>query len=300
MAQTLILIFAVLSLSQAGNLIRLCDTSAITITFYRLLLALLIMLPFAAKKLRRLLPTVGPKVLFTIFLMSLAFSSHFFAWITAIQKTKVANAAICFSFSPIFTALGAYLFLKEAINVRLFLAITGGVLGIFFVSQGDLSLSPGYFEGDLYALLSGFLFSIHCLLGRTLRKNIPNLFIMSLLYFFGVLTSLAVIFFLDAPLWGFNLKTQIGFVSLAVFPTILGHASLIYLMKYFTAATVSTAILLEPVLAGIVAYFAFAETLTVWSTVGYAFIVAGLIPLYYFQQSRIKDKVLTRKIPLAQ
>lgn len=285
MVQTVILIFAVLALSQAGNLIRLCETSAISITFYRLLIALVLILPFSFKTIHKMLPRTNSRLLLKVFVMAVAFSSHFLAWISAIQRTKVADAAICFSLSPVFTALGAHFFLREKISRRLLLAIGAGVIGVALVGHGDLSLSPRYLTGDLLSLLAGFLFSIHCLIGKTLRKDVPNLFIMTLVYFFGAVLALPCALLLHAPLADFTLQTKVGFLALAIFPTILGHASLIYLMKHFKAGTVSTATLFEPVGAGIVAYLAFSESLTQWSALGYAFIVAGLIPLFAYNSA---------------
>lgn len=276
----LILVFAVMALSQAGNLIRLCDAPPVSIAFYRLFFAFALILPLSARTIAVSIKSASARTQLTTALMAATFATHLLAWIDAVQKTTVANSAICFAISPVFTALGARWFLREHITRRITLAIAAGIIGLILVSSGDFSVSPRHFAGDLLALLSGFLFSVYCLLGKSLRERAPNLFIMPTVYALGAMLTASIALTAEAPLSGFNLRTWTGLALLACFPTILGHASLIYVMRFFKASTISTALLLEPVLAGVGALFAFHENLTVWSMLGYLCIAGGLLPMF--------------------
>ena len=280
----LLLIIAVIVLSQAGNLIRLCDAHPFVIAFYRLALASLLFVPFAWLH-RRHRPggpirRIDRKTFLALTGMAVMFAAHLFFWIAGVQHTTVANAAICFSLSPVFTAIGARVFLGERIGIEVLLAIVAGLTGIGLIGAHDLSLSPRFILGDILSLLGGLCFSVYFIIGKPLRAEFSNGFLMSVVYLAGALFSFVIVLASGAPFTGFDAKTYAGFVSLAVFPTIIGHALLVYMMKFFKASTVSTAILLEPAGAGLVSYFAYGENLSINSFIGYALIMAGLIPMF--------------------
>ena len=165
-------------------------------------------------------------------------------------------------------------------------AMGAGIIGVGVVGMSDLSFQARHFSGDFLALLAGFLFSIHCLLGRTLRQDVPNLVLMPYIFATGAIVALIACLASGAPLSDFDRSTVTGFVSLALFPTILGHASLVFALRRFKVSTVSVLVLLEPVLAGMGALLAYNEPLSGIAFVGYALIVAGLIPWLLQPRSR--------------
>ena len=275
----LILFCSALVLSMAGNIIRFCQTEAISIVFWRLLLAFCILLPFVAKKIVHI--KWNWKRLLSIGSMSLLFSLHFYTWIVGVQNTKVANAAICFSLVPVYISIGAWIVFKEKIKRNLLIAVVAGLAGIVLVGLDDLSLSLDYLKGDLFAGLSGILFAIYFLVGKSLRRQMDNLVLMGIVYIGAAMITLPFLLNANAPLLAFNGQTKLAMLVLAIFPTILGHASFIYISKMIKASTVSMAVLLEPVFAGIVAYLLFAEQMTALSALGYGVIVVGIIFLIY-------------------
>jgi drug/metabolite transporter (DMT)-like permease len=65
-------------------------------------------------------------------------------------------------------------------------------------------------------------------------------------------------------------------LALAVFSTILGHSVFSWCLKYFTPAFVSASKLCEPVVAAILAVFAFGELPTWLQISGGALILGGV------------------------
>jgi drug/metabolite transporter (DMT)-like permease len=116
---------------------------------------------------------------------------------------------------------------------------------------------------------------------------------MTLVYGIGAFMALLFLLPVGAPLVGFNTKTLIGLVSLAIFPTILGHATLIRSLSFFKASTVSALTLIEPVFAGVVAWMAYGEALKNFTFLGYAFILIGQILLIYspFLEATLKKEI---------
>ncbi len=284
----ILLTFSVLALSQAGNLVKLCETNPISIAFYRLFFAFLILLPFSYRLLWKNLAIIKRKDLFVIILMGMTFALHFFAWFIAVKATKVANAAMCFSFYPVFSSLGAFFLFKERPSLGTLIAIISGILGLILVGLDDVSFSSSYLFGDLMAVVGGLCFAIYFIIGKSLRNRFDNLFLMPLVFLTGSVLSCVVMFTFDLPFFDFGIKTALALMSLVLFPTLLGHASLIYVLKRFKVSLVSTATLAEPVLAGIVAFFLFGERLTTATIAGYFLIALGLLCMIYFPEKAKK------------
>ena len=80
-----------------------------------------------------------------------------------------------------------------------------------------------------------------------------------------------------ASLTGFPLRVWIGFLLLAIIPTIFGHTVFNWLLGYVRADTVSVAILAEPVGAAVLAFLIFGEVPSVWTIAGAPLIVGGLV-----------------------
>ena len=292
----IMLAFAVLCLSQAGNLIRLCETHSISIAFYRLFIATLILGAINHRDLVENIKKIPPKSFIQISLMGLFFALHFLTWIKGVQMTKVASAAICFTVAPVFVSIGSFLIFKERPPRFLWISLLLGFIGMIIIGGGDFSLNHENLLGDALAIFSALMFSVYFLIGKTLQQKIPNTTLMTLVYGLGALMALLFLLPSGAPLVGFNSKTIIGLVSLAIFPTILGHATLIRSLSFFKASTISALTLIEPVFAGLVAWMAYGEALKNFTFSGYVFILVGQIILIY---SPFLETALKREIELS-
>jgi drug/metabolite transporter (DMT)-like permease len=277
----LVLFVAILVLSQAGNLVKLCHGAPLAIAFYRLLFATLLVAPFAARTVIRTAPHVGRGVWLKLVAMGAAFALHFVFWISAVQRTTVANAAICFSLSPLFTALAARFVLRERLRPAIFVTIVLGLVGIALVGWSDLSLRPEQVVGDLYAILGGLVFGVYLLIGGEHRRTLDNLFVMPVVYLSGAMALLPFLLATGVEMVAFDTQTWWALVALAIFPTILGHASMVYLMRAFPVSTLSSATLAEPLLAGVVAWMVFGEGMRPLAFVGYLFVAVGLLFLFW-------------------
>jgi len=251
-----ILFLAIVVLALAGSIIRFCQLDFFTITFYRLIFAFLIILPFSYGKIIGGIREVDGKKIFLIFLMGVVFSLHFFTWIYAVQNTTIANASICLSLVPVFVGIGEYYFFKVSSDKSLAIAIIFGVIGSLVVGINDLSISNRFYMGDLSAFLSSIFFAIYFLLGKKIRKKNNYFFVMSLIYFFAAFVAFTCILYFNISL-SMNKQTFGALLFLAFFPTVFGHGALVYVCKYISPTIVSTMSLLDSLFSGFFAYLFF-------------------------------------------
>ena len=100
-----------------------------------------------------------------------------------------------------------------------------------------------------------------------------------LVYGFSGLLLLIAVGVMGYPLFGYSLKDYSVFISLAFFCTILGHSILNWALKFLPTASVSISVLGEPVIASVLAFFIFKESLTLQQLFGSILILNGI---FYF------------------
>jgi drug/metabolite transporter (DMT)-like permease len=272
------LVVGILAASQSGNIIRLGDAHPVAIATWRLLIASALLAPLAGRRLGELRRLSRGEV-GLLFAAGASLAAHFVVWIAAVQMTTVANAAVFFAINPVITASAGHLIFGERITRKLFVAIGFGLLGVVALGLGDLTLDPEQLPGDLAALGCSFLFTIYFLLGKRLRRSLSTVSYTSAVYGIAALLSLGGMLALDLPLVDYGSRTWGCFLLMALVPTMIGHTSFNSALRYIDAGRISAATLSEPVLAGLVAIFAWGEEITGQGIVGYLLICASVLVL---------------------
>lgn len=272
------LLIGLLAASLSGNIIRLGQAGPVAIAAWRLGLAAIMLAPLAGRNLKILTQlTRNQYLLLTIAGTVLAF--HFFAWIGAVQNTTVANAAIFFSVNPVITATAAWFIFRERPTVNLFISIGLGLIGLIILAGNDLSFNPDNLDGDFLAIICSILFTAYLLIGKKLRQTMPNTTYVTVVYGVAAIISFIILMLLGQPLIDYNRITWLCFFLMALLPTMLGHTSFNHAIKYIGAGRISAATLSEPLLAGLIAYFAWDEKITWQILAGYVFIAASVLLL---------------------
>ena len=261
--------------STASIMIKLCDAPALIISAYRMVLASLILFPFAYHQ--KVWKDWSRSEIGWLILSGFFLSLHFALWIGSLKYTSVASSVVLVSTHPIFVGVGSWLFLKEHLGVKLVLGICLSVLGSGLIGYGDMSLSKGALFGDGLALLGAITVSGYFLVGRKMRKG-QNL----LSYVFPVYSTAGMVLVLLALLWqnpffGYRPSTYLLFLLLALIPQLIGHTTFNWALKYIPASMVAITILGEPVGSTILAFFILDEGLTSWKVMGGTLIFTGIL-----------------------
>jgi len=265
----------IMAISTASIFIKLCDAPALIMATYRLVLASLMVCPYAAYK----KPWRGWKrrELGWFFLSGLLLSLHFALWIASLKYISVASSVVLVTTHPIFVGIGGLLFLKERLGLNLIIGIALSVLGSGLISYGDMSLSKEALMGDALALLGAIAASGYLLVGRKMRKD-QDLFS----YIFPVYSMAGLILILfslvfQKPFFGYSSSIYFYLFLLALVPQLIGHTTFNWALKYLPASMVAVAILGEPIGSTLLAYFILGEGLTAWKILGGISIFAGIL-----------------------
>jgi len=272
------LTLGMLSMSQAGVLIKLTAASIYSVAFYRVLIASLILFIMYPKDIISCFKSITLKDFFYFFSAGFFLSLHFLTWNESFKYITVATATLVIATSPIFVSLFAYIFFKEKPNKNFYISFVLCFLGLILVSFESILSSRDDSIGLVYVFLSTLLFVFYFLLGKKNRKKTSTGVYLFNLYFSSSIVSFFFYIF-NEPSFVYTEYNYLFFILLAVFPTLIGHGSVNHVINYFKASTVSMNQLVQPLFASVVAYLILNETVTYISVFGYFFILVGVFVL---------------------
>ncbi|MBB2483453.1 DMT family transporter [Bacillus sp. APMAM] len=286
------LIVGVIAVSTSAILVKLSSADSGVIAFYRLFFTVLLMLPFFLMKNVRELRTItiGDWVKSIIAGVFLAF--HFILWFESLNLTSVASSTVLVTLQPLFAFVGTFLIFKESFSAK---AITSGViavLGSFIISWGDFAINGKALIGDLIALAACALVTGYLLIGQNIRKRLSLMTYTFIVYAISSIVLFLYILIKKEPFYDLQIQDWIYFLLLAIFPTLLGHTIFNWCIKWISTATISMAILFEPIGAAILAYYIFNEKIVMTQVVGGIIIIVSVL---FFVFDGIPVKTVKRR-----
>lgn len=269
----LITFMGVLVLSPDTLLLRMIGQeggeSSWTINFWRgLFQSTGMMVVFAAMHGRGALRAtfaVGPWGLFA----SLLFGGQALCFVFSVGNTLVANTLVIIATAPFFSALFAWIFLRERAPKRTWIAILCACGGIAVIFSG--SLGSGNLAGDLAALATavglgaGFVIVRH----RRSVNMVPSMALGALL---AALVSFPQADPFSLTTTGFGLMAFLGLVMLPVAFTLITLGP-----RYLPAPEVSLLLLLETVLGPFLVWLFLDETPDGLALLGGGIVVTTLL-----------------------
>ncbi len=249
----LILAIGILACSWAGPLIRLADeASFLYIATARLVIAAPIMIAVSLLGPKDSYRTLKISVICLMVLSGIALAAHFAFWVSSISKTSILASVALVAMSPLFAALGGWMFLGERPNVR----VLSGIL-LSFCGASALVISDfqdiGSLSGDIYAFIGAILASIYLLIGRYVRQRVEVSVYTAIVYSVGAIVLLITFLSRETLTFNYEVNTYIFVLLLALVPQLIGHNAINYSLGFAPAAVVALAILGEPVGSSLIA-----------------------------------------------
>ncbi|OOE10741.1 DMT family transporter [Fictibacillus arsenicus] len=285
------LIIGIIAVSFSSIFVKWSDAPVSVQGMYRLLFTLFLMLPFTLKHIIAL-KSITLREWILLLLSGIFLALHFLFWMGSLKLTTVASSTILLSLQPVFVMAGAYFAFREKTSKPAIIGMLVAITGAVMIGWGDIGISKQHIHGDILSILGTIVVAVHMLIGQKLLKTIP-----AAIYSFSVFLSAVIVFavynaLLQIPMTGYSDKDWGIFLLLAIVPTVFGHVLFNWLLKYVTAATISMAILGEPVGASLLAYLLLNETLTFSQWTGGAIVLLGLYSFLKNTRKLKKDKPL--------
>lgn len=261
--------------------VREADVGPVAAAFWRLALALPLLLIFALWQWRRLSAERGaplplpPRTVWGLALIGgIFFAADLGSWHLGILQTKMANATLFGNAASLILAVTTLLLARRLPrgleSFALLLAFAGAVLLMSESSQqGQARLI-----GDLLCLLAGILYAGYVLAMQRARDSLPSWPTLALSSAAGLAPLLMFALLLGEQIMPGNWTPVL---LLALTSQIVGQGLLIWSLPHFSALVVGLTLLTQPAIAAIAGWLLYGERLSVIDVVGGVMVGVALV-----------------------
>lgn len=252
--------------------------SPVSISFYRWLIAFVILTPFVGLRVWQ------QRALVKQYWVKLAILSAFGMVLyqglayTAAHYTTATNMGIINAFIPIFTVFVSLLILKEMPSVY---AVLGGILSflglLYVISQGELNglLQLAGHWGDIIMVIAVFFYAFYGVFLKKWQLAIPLMISLYVQIGFALLYHLPFVMVMGLdPIQSDNV---LSVLYAGIFPSIIAPLVWMMAVNYLGPNRTSIFMNLMPVFTAIIAYVWLNEAWTIYHTLGGLVILAGIV-----------------------
>lgn len=266
-----------IAISFASIFIKLCEAPSLVIAAYRLTIASIFYIGFTRIRSGPILAAYSRSQLKIVLFSGVFLTIHFATWITSLKFTSVASSVVLVQSAPIFVAVGSFIFLREKPTKLMLLGISIVLLGSIIISAHDFSLDKNSLVGNLLAVAGAIGAAGYLLAGRKLRSSIDTFRYVTVVYSVTAILLLLIAFVNGNSFTGYTSKTYLLLFAIAMIPQVIGHTTVNWALKYFSATAVAVIILGEPIGASILALVILGEKLSLVKISGGIVILIGVI-----------------------
>ena len=260
------LFVGVVAIAISPIFVRLSLIGPIATGFYRFALALPLLVlwmgqearssaqPPAAKSPRAYVQLVGAGVFLGLDLA---------LWHTAILHTSVANATLFANFAMLFVTIGAWLFFGDRITRVFLIGLALAFLGAAGMMIDDLSLRADHTLGNLLGLSAAVFYAGYLLSVKSLRARFSTATVL-VWSGIGAAVTMGILAVLTEDQWvAVTLSGWVVLLGLAWVTHVGGQGLIIFAFRHLPASFSAVSLLLQPVLAALLAWVLLSEPLSI-------------------------------------
>lgn len=282
---------AVFFSSLSATFVRLSVSPPIVIAAWRMIFTVGLLLPLFVVRAVTNPTSAIPRSRNTALLLLLGgvfLALHFLLWFASLGMTSVAHATVLVTIHPVPVMVLSAVVLRERVSWRAavagLIALAGAIILATQHNDGATSLA-----GDLLAFSGALAVSVYFIVGRYARRGLDNTVYSTVVFAVAAVILTLGLVLSGEPLLPTSLREAGIFFLLALVCTVLGHSILNWTMKHIAATEVSLAILMEPVIATIMAAILFQEVPGLRSYMGGGIIIGALGWLMRGQSRTVKE-----------
>lgn len=271
----------ILVIASASILIRLAQDAqvpSIVIAAVRLGLSAIVLSVVVAVRYRHFPTEITVTQAGLALLSGICLAAHFATWIQSLEYTSVASSAALVTTNPLWVGLAAWILFGERLNRWRIGGMTLTIAGSLAIALSDQQTQQGSnpMLGNTLAVIGAMSGSAYFLLGRGLRNQLPLLHYIWMTYGSAAIVLLIAALASGHTLLTFSTETWLVLIGLAVGPQLIGHTTINFAMRHFSALLVTIAILGEPVGSAILAFMLFDEAVAPLQLIGFVGLLVGI------------------------
>lgn len=267
------LLLANLFLAFGPWMVRLADVGPVSSAFWRLCLAVPILLLLASWQAPGSLRP-GRGLGLTILLGGLFFAADLAAWHWGIVRTKMANATLFANSSTLLFAAYGFIAARMLPRPMQVAALLLAILGALLLLGSSYELSPDHLVGDLFALLAGFFYTLYLIAVDQARRRMSPMPVVALSTAAGAAPLLLLALILGEQVVPGN---WVPVLLLSIGSQVIGQGLLVYSLGHLSPVIVGVGLLTQPVAAALIGWWVYGERLGLVDVLGASLIAAALL-----------------------
>jgi drug/metabolite transporter (DMT)-like permease len=279
-ALTALLTGAVL-IGFAPIFVRLADIGYTAVAFWRVLLALpllLVLLVAERPSIRSRSGRLGAdRGIAWLLLAGVFFAADLVTWHQSIRFTSVANSTLLANLAPIFVTLGAFVLFAERATLGFLAGLGVALVGAAILMSNSFRISRETLLGDLLGVVAAIFYAAYLLVVSRQRQRRTTIEVMWWSTLACAIALLPVVIALDESVWPQSLRGWLVLAGLALLSHVGGQGLIAYGMAHLSAAFSAVSLLVQPVAATLFAWMLLSERFGVVQAIGGAIVIGGIV-----------------------
>ena len=171
-------------------------------------------------------------------------------FIEGLARSTAVNAGLIMVVIPVATVAISALLGQERASGRQLCGIALSIVGVswLFLKRGA-SLGVDTRSGDLLMVINAVSYSAYLVLARPMTARLPQLVVISWVFFFGALLSPLIAW--DVPWWPADVGSEqlLALGGVVIFPTLLAYLGTVVVLSRAGANVTASYVMLQPILA---------------------------------------------------
>jgi drug/metabolite transporter (DMT)-like permease len=273
------LILGGISIGCSPIFVRLSLVGPVTTAFWRLSLALIPLLAvfrfrtegFESQKQPRLMSEYMLAAMPGVFL-----AADLALWHVSLHMTSVANATLLANMAPIFVTVGSWLIFRQPVK-RVFLAgLALSIGGVVVLKGGVSAMGDGHFLGDALALSASAFYAGYIMMVGWTRKRFQSSAIMLCSTISAAVCTLPIARTFERDFFPPSVMGWAVLFGLAWMSQAAGQSLITYALGWLPAAFSSLTLLIQPIIAAVIAWGLLGEALSASQIAGGLIVLAGI------------------------
>ncbi|HEY0116610.1 MAG TPA: DMT family transporter [Allosphingosinicella sp.] len=282
------LILANLFLAAGPWMVRLADVGPVAAGFWRLALALPLLILLASWQ-GKGRPAPDWRLVAAVAVGGLFFAADLAAWHVGILQTKLANATLFGNFASFLFAVYGFVLLRRAPGKVQGGALLLAALGTALLLGRSYDLSPENLTGDLFCILAGLFYTFYLVAVDRARRSLAAFPTLAIATAAGALPLLLFALALGEQVMPSNWGPV---VLLSIGSQLIGQSLLVFAMGHLTPVVTGLGLLTQPVAAAAIGWGVYGERLGPLDLAGALLICVGLVLIRLPQKSASGERPL--------
>lgn len=268
------------AIGAAPIFMRLVDVSPSASAFWRVVISLPFLFAWTMHDWRRSsgsVPLMAPASLRIMAVVGLLFATELTIWHQSVAMTTVANATLLANMATVFTAIYGFLFFGERFSGPFLLSLLLALGGAGLLIGQNADLNPAYIPGDILGMVTAITYAGYIVMAARARATLPVSAVMLTSAVVTAIVAGTAAQFEPAPFMPGSFSAWLPLLGLAIISHVIGQSLIIFGLAHVPAPLGAGTLLVQPVVAALIAWALFGEALGPLHVGGAVLIFTGIL-----------------------